>query len=175
LKHFFRAFRAYLSLLFKGRLPDDLVLELGLMKRVTLTPAPAPVSAPADDSAVRLLAALQQEARLVDFLVEDIAAYTDEQVGAAVRDVHCKSRQVLERHVKLEPVVDGVEGTLTRLAAAGLDPRDKSSCRLLGNIPAAAEVEAAILRHRGWKVTRIDLPPAAGKTNVIAPAELEVE
>jgi len=74
LKHFFRAFRAYLSLLFKGRLPDDLVLELGLMKRVTLTPAPAPVSAPADDSAVRLLAALQQEARLVDFLVEDIAA-----------------------------------------------------------------------------------------------------
>ena len=177
MRHLFRAIRAFLSLLFSGRLPDDLVLELGLMNRVTFTPAPAPVSTPAGDTAVRLLSALQQEARLVDFLLEDISAYTDEQVGAAVRDVHAKSREALERHVKLAPIIDGVEGTLTRLAAAGLDPKDKSSYRLLGNIQPGTEVEAATLRHRGWKVTRIDLPPPAGsgKINVIAPAELEVE
>jgi len=177
LPRLFHAIRAFLSLLFSGRLPDDLVLELGLMKRVTLTPTPAAVPPPSGDTAVRLLAALQQEARLVDFLLEDIAAYTDEQVGAAVRDVHAKSRDALERHVKLAPVIDGVEGTLTRLEAAGLDPKDKLSYRLLGNIPASAEVEAAVLRHRGWKVTRIDLPPqpAADKAKVVAPAELEVE
>src|SRR5437867_4767902 len=51
--------------------------------------APAPPSPPAkaepdDGAALRLLATLQQEGRLVDFLEEDIGPYSDEQIGAAV-------------------------------------------------------------------------------------------
>src|SRR5215475_8944644 len=37
---------------------------------------------------VRFLALLQREGRLVDFLLEDIQAYANDQVGAAVRDIH---------------------------------------------------------------------------------------
>jgi hypothetical protein len=42
--------------------------------------APKPSGVP-----LRLLALLQREGRLLDFLLEDIQAYGDEQVGAAVR------------------------------------------------------------------------------------------
>ena len=39
-------------------------------------------------AAVQVLAVLQSEARLLDFISEDITDYSDEDVGAAVRDVH---------------------------------------------------------------------------------------
>ena len=44
---------------------------------------------------MQILSILQRDARLVDFLMEDISAYSDEQVGAAVRDVQEQSRQSL--------------------------------------------------------------------------------
>src|SRR5581483_11898321 len=44
---------------------------------------------------LRLLTLLQREGRLVDFLLEDIQAYDDAQVGAAVRDIHQKCQAAL--------------------------------------------------------------------------------
>ena len=63
----------------------------------------------ASDGAVQILSILQRDARLVDFLMEDISGYSDEQVGAAVRDVQQQSRQSMERYLRLQPVIDGVE------------------------------------------------------------------
>ena len=40
----------------------------------------------------RFLAILQRDSRLIDFLQEDIAAYSDDQIGAAVREIHDQSR-----------------------------------------------------------------------------------
>jgi hypothetical protein len=39
-----------------------------------------------------MLGILQREGRLIDFLEEDVASFTDAQIGAAVRDIHkgCK-------------------------------------------------------------------------------------
>src|SRR5262245_48893552 len=37
---------------------------------------------------LRVLAVLQRDGRLIDFLEEDIDAYPDAQIGAAVRDIH---------------------------------------------------------------------------------------
>ena len=37
---------------------------------------------------LRVLAVLQRDGRLVDFLEEEIDGYSDAQVGAAVRDIH---------------------------------------------------------------------------------------
>jgi hypothetical protein len=62
------------------------------------------------DPAVSLLALLQREGRLVDFLREDIAAYPDAQVGAAVRAIHASCRKVLDEHLALEPVRSEAEG-----------------------------------------------------------------
>ena len=181
------AFKSFFSLLFSGKLPEDVQIALNLTRRVVMpagaAPAPAapkPAAEPAakpGDGAVQILAILQREARLIDFLEEDIAPYTDEQVGAAVRDIHKNSRAALERHLTLKPVVDGVEGTNTNLASAGLDAKDTVRLRIVGKVPADGKVEAGILRHRGWRVEKIDLPttPMGKKAAILAPAEIEVE
>lgn len=177
------AFKAFFSLLFRGTLADAVALELNLVRRGAAPPTPAAartsepakaVAAPAD-GAVQLLAALQREARLVDFLLEDIGPYSDDQVGAAVRDVHKHSRAVLDRYLRLTPVIDGVEGAVTKLASLGADARDASVVRLIGNVPADGKADAGILRHRGWKAEKVDFPAPRPGDRIIAPAEIEVE
>src|SRR4051812_47342592 len=56
---------------------------------------------------IRLLNLLQREGRLLDFLLEDIAAASDDQIGAGVREIHKKSQAVLKEHLTLEPVMAG--------------------------------------------------------------------
>jgi hypothetical protein len=183
------AFKSFFSLLFSGKLPEDVQIALNLTRRVVMpstpkpaapaaeAPKPAGATAQAADGAIQILAILQREARLIDFLEEDIAPYTDEQVGAAVRDIHKNSRAALERHISLKPVVDGVEGANTNLASAGLDAKDTTRLRIVGQVPADGKVEAGLLRHRGWRVEKIDLPatPMGKKASILAPAEIEVE
>src|SRR5216683_667825 len=50
---------------------------------------------------LRLLALLQREGRLLDFLLEDIKAYQDAQVGAAVREIHQKCQAAIKEHLVL--------------------------------------------------------------------------
>jgi len=177
------AFKSFFGLLFSGKLPEDVMLELNLTRRLKTpastpkgeAPKPAAPQPQPSDGAVLMLALLQEEARFVDFLQEDIGPYTDDQVGAAVRDVHKGCRAVLERHLKLAPVVDGVEGTNTRLASVGLDVSDANSVKVVGNVPPGGKVEGGILRHRGWKVESIELPQRKTGQRVVAPAEIEVE
>ena len=116
-----------------------------------------------------MLGILQRDARLIDFLMEDIAAYSDEQVGAAVRDIHTQARQSLERYLKLAPVIDAVEETVVN--TSGLD---SASYKLIGNVPPSGKAGSGLLRHKGWKAEKVDLP-AAKPTVVLAPAELEIE
>ena len=54
--------------------------------------------------AVQVLAVLQREGRLLDFLSENIDTYTDGQIGAAVRDIHRGCRKALAEHVKVSPI-----------------------------------------------------------------------
>ena len=167
-----QAFRSFFSILFSGVLPADIALAFGYSKvipiKVTPPPKPAPVSG-ANDGAVQILSVLQREARLVDFLMEDISAYSDEQVGAAVRDVQQQSRQTLERYLKLQPVIDGVEGDFTKTEAL-----QASQVKLVGNVPPNGKALGGLLRHKGWKAEKVDLP-ALPPGNVLAPAEIEVE
>jgi hypothetical protein len=79
--------------------------------------------------------------------------------------------------LKLVPVLDGVEGAVANLASAGLDAKDASSVKLLGNVPPDGKADAGILRHRGWKAEKVNLPTLkAGKPmRIVAPAEIEIE
>jgi hypothetical protein len=103
--------------------------------------------------------------------MEDISAYEDDQVGAAVRSMHDSCREALGRYVQLAPVIDGVEGTFTRLAS--IDP---ASVKLLGNVPPQPP-PGGVLRHKGWRCVKVELPALHGKQDakVIAPAEVEIE
>lgn len=170
------AFRSFFSILFGGNLPEDIAVEFGFVKA-----KPAPVAAPVEvpkfktsDGALQLLNILQRDSRLVDFLMEDIASYSDDQVGAAVRSLHTDCRAALNRHVELAPVVDGVEGTFHKLDAAKAP--DANRVKLIGNVPANGRAAGGILRHRGWLATAVNLPPIGKQdVNVIAPAEIEIE
>ena len=167
------AIRAFFAILFKGALSDELAAALGLSRRAAPKPAPTPTSAAATpaDGALQILAILQRDSRLIDFLMEDVSAYSDDQVGAAVRSLHSQSRDALARYVQLAPVIDGVEGTFTKLAS--IDP---ASVKLLGNVPPQPP-PGGVLRHKGWRCTKVELPAVHGKQDnkVIAPAEVEIE
>src|SRR5262245_24874536 len=79
---------------------------------------------------LRLLALLQREGRLLDFLLEDISTYPDAQVGAAVRDIHRQCQAALKDHLVLEPVLNQQEGAAVEVPP-GFDP---SAARLTGNV-----------------------------------------
>ncbi len=162
------AFRSFFSILFGGTLPSDIAQAFGYSKVVPIKSTPAPQSGPAD-GAVQILSILQRDARLVDFLMEDVSAYSDEQVGAAVRDVQEQSRKSLQRYLRLAPVIDGVEGTFTKT-----DATDAGGLKLIGNVPASGKAPGGVLRHKGWKAEKVDLP-AAPPGSVLAPAEIEIE
>jgi hypothetical protein len=119
---------------------------------------------------LRLLATLQEEGRLVDFFTEDIATYTDEQIGAATRGIHASCRKALAGAVTVEPIMAGDEGA-TVTVPAGFDP---TAIRLVGNVGGTPPF-TGVLRHSGWRATRINVPPRGGQDpKVIAPAEVEI-
>jgi hypothetical protein len=170
------AFRAFFALLFGGKLPEDLVAELGFIRK----PAPVPKAPPTPaapvvksaDGALQLLGMLQREARVLDFFMEDIAAYSDEQIGGAARDVHERTREVLIRHFAPAPVIDAVEGSV-----ANAPEGSPALVKYLGNVPASGKPPAGILRHKGWRATAASLPQLNSRADlaVLAPAEIEVE
>lgn len=171
------AFRCFFALLFGGALSPDLISELGLAPKPIKPVAPEKPAAPPPpifkpaDGALQMLGILQRDSRIIDFLMEDITSYDDEQVGAAVRAMQISARDALVRYVSLSPVIDGVEGTFTKPPS-----KDPSTVKYLGNVPATG-AEGGTLRHRGWRATSVSLPPLNPKqdTAVIAPAEIEVE
>jgi len=165
------AFRSFFSLIDFGEIPDDILRTTG---QQAVAPAkPAPTLAPPPDTtdrAVQLLAILQRDGRLVDFLMEDLSGYPDAQVGAAVRDVHDGCRTALTRYATLDPVMDDEEGQ-TVTVERGMDA---ASVKVTGTVTGEPPYRG-VLRHRGWTATRVELPPlpATGRS-IIAPAEVEI-
>jgi hypothetical protein len=167
------AFRSFFGLLFGGALPDGVLRELGLSKRAA-APAPAPAKIAErspSDGALQIIGILQRDSRLVDFLMEDIGPYSDDQVGAAARQMHDQCREALIRHIRLDPVIDGVEGTFAKAPTA-----DPNAVRFIGNVPAKPPA-GGTLRHKGWRAAKVDLPSLGGKQDpaIVAPAEIEIE
>jgi hypothetical protein len=157
---------AFFTILFTGRLPADL-------QRGATAPTPAPkvpVVADTADRAVQILGLLQRDGRLVDFLMEDVAAYSDAEIGSAVRAVHAGCRRVLDRYLTLEAILDGGEGEATTISQV-----NPAAVRLVGNVTGQPPFRGTLL-HRGWRTTRVDLPPlgADSTRNVVAQAEVEV-
>jgi hypothetical protein len=135
------------------------------------TPAPAPPAAkPQRSDALSLLASLQREGRLLDFLKEPIDAYTDAQVGAAVRDIHRECNNVLERQFAIRPVIEKPEGS-----AVSLNDVAAGKVRTTGKVDSGAS--AGTLVHHGWMATKCEIPVWTGEKDtatILAAAEVEV-
>jgi hypothetical protein len=138
-------------------------------------PAPAqPQPSNADAEIVHFMAMLQEKGRLVDFLMDDINAYPDAQVGAAARVVHAGCKGVLQEHFMIKPVRTEQEGSTVQVPAG----YSADEYRLVGKIAGAAPF-SGVLVHRGWKTDMVKLPQslrgAADKLPALAPAEVEVK
>ena len=123
------------------------------------------------EAALQLLALLQREGRFVDFLEEDVASFSDAQIGAAARVVHAGCRKAIREHLPLEPVRSEDEGSKVKIEKGF----DASKVRLTGNVTGDAPFTGT-LAHRGWKVKEVKLPKMTEghDATIVAPAEVEV-
>jgi hypothetical protein len=182
------AFYAFFAILFRGEVAAA-VLRLRAARRAGAglpapdaagsSPGPLPASpaaaspppGPDPRPALQLLAALQREGRLVDFLQEDLTGFPDAAVGAAARTVHAGCRKALAEVLGLEPVLRDAEGAQVTVER-GFDP---AAVRLTGNVVGEPPFRGA-LRHHGWRAREVRLPPPprGGDGSVVAPAEVEL-
>ncbi|HFQ5431511.1 TPA: DUF2760 domain-containing protein [Vibrio vulnificus] len=123
------------------------------------------------DSAMQLLSIMQQEARLIDFLQEDLTSFSDEEVGAAARVIHSGGQKVLKEYVTLEAIRNEDEESRI-VVEEGFNPQ---AIRLVGNVTGNAPFNGTLI-HKGWKASAMTLPKLAENydASIIAPAEVEL-
>lgn len=133
--------------------------------------APPKIEAASPDAALQLLAILQREGRFIDFLEEDVQAFSDADIGAAARLVHEGCKKALAEHFTIEPTRDEEEGTKVTLEAGYDAARSRVTGNVVGGPPFTGTVE-----HRGWMVRETRLPKIAEEhdVSVLAPAEIEL-
>ena len=137
----------------------------------TPAPAPAPLREATPDAALQLLSLLQREARLIDFTQENLAAYSDADIGAAARVVHEGCAKVLREHFTIDAIRSEAEGSRVTLP----EGFDAAAVRLTGNVVGKAPFTGT-LSHRGWRASAVRLPKLAEAhdAKVLAPAEVEL-
>ena len=143
------------------------------VEKIVPGPAPEPVvlKETTPDAAMQFLSLLQKEARFIDFIKEDVTAYSDTDIGAAARVVHEGCVKAVKEHFSLKQIRQEQEGSKITLQE-GFDP---SRVRLTGNIVGKAPFTGTLI-HRGWEVTDIRLPKLTKdhNVNIIASAEVEL-
>jgi hypothetical protein len=180
------AFAAFFGILFNGQFarrlwnaralapsselpePSESIAQSAIREKIRTT---ADRDAISDDGALLLLGLLQREGRLIDFLEQEIASFSDADVGAAARAVHEGARRALRAHVTLEPVRSEAEGAKITLE----NGFDANAVKLTGNVRGSPPYTAT-LKHPGWRAVKMKLPRAVEghDVHVLAPAEVEL-
>lgn len=122
--------------------------------------------------AITLLAVLQQEARLVDFIKKPIKGYSDARIATEARKLHRDCGATLEGMFVLRPILDQKEGSSVDLS----QDSDPDRIRLTGNV-SHEQPTVGKLVHQGWQVTQNLIPLWSGSDEaalVVAAAEVEV-
>ena len=149
--------------------------QVAALLRPSQTPAkPTPVELPPERlhaSGLAVLSLLQREGRLIDFLKEDMAAFSDAEIGAAARVVHAGCRKAFSENFTIEPALKDSEGA-TITVPTGFDAQ---RIRLTGNIAGQPPFRGT-LKHHGWVVTAVRLPTISETLDprVLAAAEVEL-
>jgi hypothetical protein len=174
------AFRAFFAALgsqqraeqIRSALDGSALPKLDTSAKTPPTIAKATPATPARSEAITLLAALQRETRLVDLVKQPLAEFSDDQIGAAARNVLGDAATVLDRFFALQPIATGEEG-------APFDvPKnyDPGKFKLAGEVTGSGPFRGK-LSHHGWQATTVKLPAWTGSeeaATVIAPAEVDL-
>lgn len=125
---------------------------------------------------VSFLALLQERGRLIDFLLDDVTAYSDEQVGRAARVIHQGCSAVLKEYFDIAPLHQAHEGD-----EITVEQNYRPECyRLIGRVTGSPPFRGRLLHH-GWSVQSARLPHVVAngggdaKHDVLAPAEVEID
>jgi hypothetical protein len=120
---------------------------------------------------LHLVAVLQKEGRLLDFFSENLTQYDDSQIGAAVRNIHDSCKKALDKYLAPHAVLDQNEGDEISVD----EDFDPNALKLVGNVTGQPPFKG-IVRHRGWRAMKIDMPTLSGHQDpsIIAPAEIEI-
>ena len=118
------------------------------------------------------LSVLQRDGRLLDFFDEDLSLYNDEQIGAAVRSVQEDCKKTLKKYIDPKPVLENEEGETITIETGF----DMDSIKLVGNVSGEPPFEG-ILKHRGWKAGKKEIPKLSDIQDaaIIVPAEVEIQ
>lgn len=121
---------------------------------------------------LHFLSVLQREGRILDFFSEDLSLYDDEQIGAAVRSIQEDCKKSVEKYLSPQPVLTKEEGEVVEIPI-GFDP---DSIKLTGNVSGEPPFKG-ILRHKGWKAGKKEIPKLSDvlDSSIISPAEVEIE
>ncbi|MDI9385225.1 MAG: DUF2760 domain-containing protein [Verrucomicrobiota bacterium] len=136
---------------------------------------PAQVSSPSPgefrrQGAAQALLLLQRGGRLIDFLHEELDSYSDQQIGAAVREIHRNCRKVIEEHFPMSPILEGQEGTEI------VPPSDLSAAAVRwAGLTAGPPPSRGVLQHHGWRLNEVRIPDLSETADpmIIAPAQVE--
>jgi hypothetical protein len=122
-------------------------------------------------SGLATLSLLQREGRLIDFLKEDMASFSDAEIGAAARVVHGGCRKVLTEYLAIEPALKEPEGAAIQVPAGF----DAQRIRLTGQVGGQPPFRGT-LKHHGWVATAVRLPTISETLDprVLAAAEVEL-
>ena len=156
-------------ILVKARFAEEVVQALSQAEAARTKTALPPEKVHA--SALTLLAALQREGRLVDFLQQEVAGFSDEDIGAAARVVHGGCRKAFRQFFVTAPAVQGDEGG-PMTVPSGFDAQ---RIRLTGNVSGQPPFKGT-LKHHGWIAAEVRMPSISEALDprIIAPAEVEL-
>ncbi len=127
-------------------------------------------------SALALLAALQREARFVDFVKEPLDSFDDATIGAAARGPLGRCAAVLERFFEIRPLTDVAEGA--EISLDGDAARNSARVRVAGSGTGGENGIAGRLAHSGWIAQKCATPLWSGNAEdafVLAPMEIDAE
>jgi hypothetical protein len=179
MRRIFLAVKVFFLILFSRTVADQVAMAFRLRKSFGEGPReprpkrPPKPKAPARSEAITLLAALQREARFVDFIQESLAGYSDAQIGAAARDVHRDCGAVLQRMFAMKPAVAEEEGKEVEIPVGF----DAGRWRLTGNVTGEPPFRGRLV-HPGWEATTCELPTWSGneaEARIVAAAEVELK
>ncbi len=123
------------------------------------------------NGAIHILAEMQKEGRLIDFLKENLDDYNDEEIGGSVRSIHEGCKKAIDSHIQMEKVLDQEEESTCRINK----DYDAKSIKLTGRVADNYPMKGSLV-HPGWKVKEVKLTQKSKSAqNILAPAEVEIE
>lgn len=169
------AFKAFFAALFNRAASERIQQALNTSSQPALpskddsSSTPKAPLKPVRSDAITLLSTLQREARLVDLICEPLDQFTDQQIGAAAREVLRDCKKTLDRMFTIQPLSESEEGTQIDI------PTNHSPARI--RLVGASQGERGTVVHRGWTATVCELPSWQGDKSeamILAPTEVEV-